>query len=187
MLKSTHTQQIMAKKLTERAGRLRVALIANLTLPLMLAACSPPAPQVPSAVQDMPPFQAAYSIDDLMDYMITPAAEAYWGSVSIHIDRDGITENFPTTDAEWDAVMAAAVTLAESGNLLMLPSRALPGRDWMRLSREMVAAGVAAANAASSRDVDAVFDAGERVYNACSACHDQYLVNPAALTFPPPD
>lgn len=177
------------KETTARAGRLRAALLVSFTFPLVLAlaACSPPTPSESPPAQDMPPFQAAYSIDDLMDYMITPAAEVYWGSVSIHIDRDGITENFPATDAEWDAVMAAAVTLAESGNLLMLPSRALPGSDWMRLSREMVAAGVAAANAAGARDVDAVFDAGERVYNACSACHDQYLVSPGALTFPPPD
>ncbi len=158
----------------------RAATIAALAW--LVTACSSPPPPPPP-----PPFHTVYTVDDLMDYVITPAAEVYWGSVSIIVDMDGVTENFPTSDAEWERVLAAAVMLAESGNLLMMPQRALGGDDWMRLSRDMVDAGIVAANAARAQDVDAVFEASEQVYNACQACHNQYLVDPAALTFPPLD
>jgi hypothetical protein len=159
----------------------RAATVAALAW--LVTACSEPPPPPPPAL----PFHTVYTVDDLMDYVVTPAAEAYWGSVSIIVDMDGVTENFPTSDAQWEQVLAAAVTLAESGNLLMMPTRALGGDDWMDLSRDMVVAGIAAADAARAQDVDAVFDASEQVYNACQACHNQYLVDPAALTFPPLD
>jgi hypothetical protein len=161
----------------------RAATVAALSW--LVTACTSPPP--PPAAPPATPFHTVYTVDDLMDYVITPAAEAYWGSVSIIIDMDGVTENFPTSDAEWESVLVAAITLAESGNLLMMPPRALGGDDWMRLSRDMVEAGVVAADAARAQDVDAVFDASEQVYNACQACHNQYLVDPAALTFPPLD
>ena len=45
------------------------------------------------------------------------------------------------TDEEWTAVRNAAITVAESGNLLMLVPRAKNGDDWMRLAQQMVNTG----------------------------------------------
>lgn len=146
---------------------------------MTVAACGPqPEPS---------PFRPVADMEQLMDHVVTPAATAYWRSVSIIIDRDGITENFPTTDEEWDAVYGAAITLAEAGNLMMMAPRAVPDDEWMRLAAEMVEAGVVAMAAAEAQDPDQVFEAGEVVYLACEACHDQYLVDPASLTFLPSD
>jgi microsomal dipeptidase-like Zn-dependent dipeptidase len=155
------------------------SLIASTVVLGALVACSP----APEPL----PLRAVATVDELMDHVITPAAEIYWGAVSIIVDFDGITENFPRTDEEWERVRGAALALAESGNLLMIAPRAPDSGDWLRLSAELIDAGVAAAEVASARDVDGVFDLSERIYNVCQACHEQYLVDPAALTFLPSD
>ena len=71
------------------------------------------------------------SIRQLHDAMITPASDA--------IFNVGVAA--PRNDQEWLAVQNAAVTLTESGNLLMLGSRARDRGRWMRMSRSMVDAG----------------------------------------------
>ena len=56
----------------------------------------------------------------------------------------------------------AAVTLAESGNLLMMDRRRLDDEDWVAWSRDLIDAGDAAMQAADARDVQGVFDIGEQ-------------------------
>lgn len=111
---------------------------------------------------------------ELMESLIAHAADEYWGSVRIVIDENGVTEHFPETDEEWEEVWAAGLSLAESGNLLMMPPRGIDA-EWNRISADLVEAGLGAARAALARDPDAVFDAGERVYQVCVACHDRYV------------
>ena len=152
---------------------------------LAAAACtdepaSPPATGSPTAEApqaDAPPYRPAGTTLELMESLIAHAAEEYWGSVRIVIDEQGVTEYFPETDEDWEEVWAAGLSIAESGNLLMMPWHSR-GEEWNRLSGGLVEAGLAAARAALERDPDKVLDAGERVYNACVACHDRYL--PAA-------
>lgn len=152
---------------------------------LAAAACtdepaSPPATDTPAAASpqaDGPPYRPAATTRELMESLIAHAAEEYWGSVRIVIDEQGVTEYFPETDEDWEEVWAAGLSIAESGNLLMMPWHSR-GEEWNRLSGGLVEAGLAAARAALERDPDKVLDAGERVYNACVACHDRYL--PAA-------
>ena len=67
----------------------------------------------------------------------------------------------------------AAATLAESGNLLMLPGRAI-GDDWVEYAQGLVSASELALAAARAQDADALFDAGGRIYQVCRACHNQY-------------
>src|SRR5690606_32939369 len=111
---------------------------------------------------------------ELMESIIGHAAEEYWDAVRIVVDENGITEYFPETDEEWEEVWAAGMSLAESGNLLMMPPRAL-GDDWIRMAGDLVDVGLEAARAAEARDTEAVLEVGERVYYACLACHDRYL------------
>ena len=122
-----------------------------------------------------PPFKPVANVDQLMDATITPAAEVYWASVSTIVDKDGITENFPRTDEEWEAVWGAAMTIAESGNLLMMSTRAKDDGDWMKFSSALVDAGVAAAKAAEAKNPEMVLEQGEQVYNVCTGCHMQYI------------
>jgi hypothetical protein len=124
---------------------------------------------------DLPPFKPTASVLQLMEGPIAHAAEVYWGSVSTVVDKDGIHENFPQNDEEWEAVWAAGVTIGESGNSLMLSGRAKDNEEWMRLSAAMVDVGMEAAAAGESKDPEKVLEVGERVYNVCTECHMKYI------------
>jgi hypothetical protein len=129
------------------------------------------ASQPPSAT---PPFKPATTVLELMESVIAHAAEVYWESVQVTVDAAGTHERYPQTDEEWESVWAAALALAESGNLLMMTPRAVDNGAWMQFSRSLVEAGVEAAAAAQAHDVDRVFGAGEQVYNVCAGCHARY-------------
>jgi len=66
--------------------------------------------------------------------------------------------------------------IAESGNLLMMGSRALDQTGWIGMSQAMVEVGRTAIEAAEARDEAAVFDAGAEVYYVCTACHAAYAL-----------
>ncbi len=127
------------------------------------------------AREEAPPYKPVASMLELMESVIAHAAEEYWGAVSIVVDDDGVDEDLPETDEEWEQIWAAGLTLAESGNLLMMPPRAVDEDDWMRFSENLVDTGLEAAQAAEARDADAVVEVGERLYNVCLDCHDRYV------------
>jgi hypothetical protein len=104
------------------------------------------------------------TIRQLHDAMITPASDA--------IFNIGLAA--PKNDQEWLAVQNAAVTLTESGNLLMVGSRAKDRGRWMRMSRAMVDAGALALKAAEARNVGALMEASDRIVLACETCHEPY-------------
>lgn len=151
----------------------------------LLAACSSPEPPAASTDEDAdsagaeqavaPPYKPVASVLDLMRGMVTLSAEVYWASVSIVVDANGITENKPETELEWIEVWAAGMSLAESGNLLMMPPRGRAEEAWNAYALELVDAGYAAAQAALARDVERVLAEGETIYNACLACHRDYV------------
>lgn len=122
-----------------------------------------------------PPFKPVTTVVELMESVIAHAAEVYWGSVQITVDETGEHELYPQTDEEWESVWAAALAIAESGNLLMMPPRAIDDGAWMQFARSLIEAGVEAAAAAEAHDVDRVFAAGEQVYNVCLGCHTRYI------------
>src|SRR5690606_31008035 len=132
---------------------------------------TPPAAQ---SATPAPPYKPVATNLELMESIIAHAAEEYWQSVRFVVDVNGETAYVPETDEDWEEVWAAGLSLAESGNLLMVPPRAVGG-EWIRISGEFVDAGVEAAAAALARDPEAVLAAGEVVYNVCVACHERYV------------
>lgn len=134
---------------------------------VLLAACATP--------DVAPPFRPVASVDELMESVIAHAAEIYWESVSIVVDADGINEFYPEGDEEWEEVWAAAMSIAESGNLLMMAPRAIDEPAWMAFSAALVEVGQQAAAAALTQDPEAVLAAGEQVYNVCLDCHERYV------------
>ena len=133
----------------------------------VLSACSAPAP---------PPFEPVADVKQLMATVLDPAADIYWEAVGTIIDEKGVTELTPETPEAWDAVRNAAVIVAESGNLLMMTSRAKDGGEWMRLSTALIDAGQKGIKAAESHNKQAVFDAGAEVYDVCTSCHVKYAL-----------
>ena len=122
-----------------------------------------------------PPYKPVATVRELMESVVAHAAETYWGSVQVIVDETGVHERQPQTDEEWEQVWAAGLSIAESGNLLMMAPRAVDEGAWMQFARSLVDAGAEAANAAQTHDVERVFAAGEQVYNVCTACHTRYL------------
>ena len=124
-----------------------------------------------------PPFEPQASVKELMVSIVDPAADVLWDSVGTIISEEGVVEWYPKTDEEWAAVRNGAVTIMESGNLLMIGDRARDNGAWMELSRGMIDAGAAALEAAESKDPDAVFAVGEQIYLACDRCHGLYWID----------
>lgn len=135
---------------------------------LSLGACTP------AADEEAPPYIPLGNVAGLMAGVVEPAAEVYWDAVGVIVDAEGEHQMAPTTDEEWLAVRAAAYTVAESGNLLMMPGYALDEGAWITMSQALVEVGRRAVEAAESRNLDAVFDMGAEVYFVCTNCHATY-------------
>ena len=80
---------------------------------------------VGAATAQAPSFQPVGTVSQLMINIIYPTSDAIF-----YIERTP-----PKTDAEWNAVRNQALMLAESGNLLMMPSRARDQGDWIKDSK----------------------------------------------------
>jgi hypothetical protein len=123
---------------------------------------------------EAPPFKPLADNALLMESVIDPAADVIWGSVGTIITAEGEQHIRPQTDEEWLKVRNAAVTVAESGNLLMMVPRAADGDEWMRLSQAMIDTATAAMRAAEAKNPDGVFDTGAEIYAVCTNCHSKY-------------
>ncbi len=114
------------------------------------------------------PFPPAASVKQLMLDLIHPSSN----DILLAIYRGG-----PKHDSEWAAVRRAAVTLAESGNLLMLRGRARDQGDWMKDAKLLVDAGNAAYEAAQAKDGNALAALAGALDASCTTCHKQYRPN----------
>lgn len=145
-------------------------LLPFMLLIITLPACSDQAPPAPATAL---PFETVTDIRQTMEWILDPAVDVIWDSAGTIITAEGSTELAPTTDDGWNAVLHASATLAEAGNLLMLPGRAA-GDDWIGYAQQLTAASKLALRAAQERDADALFAAGGEIYLVCRACHSQY-------------
>ena len=135
-----------------------------------LAACAPAQDETASN------YRPVGDVADLMAGVVEPAAEVYWDAVGVIVDSAGEHQLAPQTDEEWLAVRAAAYTVAEAGNLLMMPERALDQGAWIAMSQALVEAGQRALEAADARSLDGVFDMGAEMYFVCTNCHGTYAL-----------
>lgn len=148
----------------------RTLRLPALILALAISACTP----------EPVPYEPVADLSQLMVRVLGPAADDYWGAVGTIMTLEGTEEIAPRTFAEWEAVRNAAMTVAESGNLLMMPGRAMEDPRWNEMSLRLVATGRKAFSAADARDPDAVFEAGGELYVVCNECHAAFA--PDALS-----
>ena len=147
--------------------------------------------------------QAGYiptaTIKDLMLYVVDPAADTVWLSVTTVVDEKGLVETMPKSDEEWRTVRRGAVTLMEAANLLLIPGRrvARPGEKsetpgvelepeemdvliakdraaWNARAKSLHDAVFEVVQAIDAKDGNKVFELGERIEEACENCHKQY-------------
>jgi len=147
---------------------MRILLLGLVVLPL--AGCAPGAQPT-----EAPPFKPVASGLDIMESLIGHMATDVFASVGTIIDEKGTREIVPENDEAWAEVQFAAMGLAETGNLLMFPSRAKGQEDWLMFSQQLVDRSVVAAKAAEAKDAAALLDAGGQIYETCTACHMKYI------------
>jgi len=109
-------------------------------------------------------FEAVATPLEVMTALTIPSANVV-GNVGLDGDPD---------DNGWAEIERQAIILAESGNLLLIPSHAQGREPWIEAAKQMRDAGVMALKAARERDTDAFLDVGDAVFTSCSACHDVY-------------
>lgn len=155
-----------------------------------LAGCQPAPPaQV---------FRTTASIQDIMQSIVDPAADALWESVSSTVTAQGVDEHRPETDEDWKALRHHAIQLAEAANLLAIDGRpvvhagrqledahvsvtlksdaieALLAKDratFTSHARNLQAGAEEALRAIDARDLTAFTKAGAQIDIACEACH----------------
>jgi len=133
------------------------ARIAVATLVAGLAAAAAAADDGP-----VPEAEPIGTMSELMIKLMYPASDAI-----LYVESRA-----PTNEVEWNELQAQALLLAESANLIMMPSRVVGDRDeWMRDARLMFDAGAAAYEAALEQDLDALIALNEQVYMSCVVCH----------------
>lgn len=85
-----------------------------------------------------------------------------------------VSRGAPKDNQEWAALEASALTLAESGNLLMMGLRAKNQDGWIKDARLLVDVGAAAFRAARAKDADALLALSDQLFDACVTCHNNY-------------
>ena len=127
------------------------------------------------------PFQPVADTSLLMEAIVDPLTDVIWDAVGTKVTPDGTTEIRPETTEEWNTVRNSALTLAESGNLLMMSPRAVDDDEWMKAATALVDTGMLAVSAAEAQDAEQLFEAGRLLYGVCSNCHQRYWADALLL------
>lgn len=148
-----------------RAG---LAAAGGVVVALALVACGG------ESTADDASYDLTNQLFEIMHHIVEPAAETIWDSAGWIVTVEGEQELWPTTDEGWEAVENAAATLSEVGNLLLMPGRRVEETAWADYARGLTRASFEVMDAAYGREKQALFDAGGRLYEACTACHEKY-------------
>jgi hypothetical protein len=115
-----------------------------------------------------PGFQPVGTIHQIMVGLVAPASDVIFA----------VPNHAPKDDKDWASVQNSALTLAEVGNLLMIPGRAKDNGNWMKFAKALVDTGSEAFKAANAKDAKALEDIGDKLDEACETCHAKYLPKP---------
>ena len=100
---------------------MRIVGLISVVLVLAASGCNSQPQQTPAPPQ--PEFRPIVSVAELMGHSIEPNAFGIWDAIQTTITAKGTVEKVPRTEEEWELVRNHAVTLVESGNLLLIPGR----------------------------------------------------------------
>lgn len=169
---------------------------ATLLLTVYVAACSGERSPAAASTDARPRLIA--SIEELMDAQVDPSADGLWDAVAVVSTAQGTETRAPRTAEDWDATRHAALALAESMNLLVMPGRPVAGthararapgelaaREIERhiadtpaafagFARALQMSAVRALDAIDAKDPAALMEAGTAIDGACEACHVAY-------------
>ena len=163
-----------------------------------VAAVPAAAPAAAPAAPAAPPYQVMASIQELMDAVIDPSADALWDSVSIIETVKGTVFHQPHTDEEWQGARRHAIALIEGTNLLVMDGRKLvaPGSavldqgtsgvlsaeegqqkfdsqhpTFVQFAKALREAGTQMLTAIDKKDPAGMMNAGAAMDGVCESCH----------------
>ena len=114
--------------------------------------------------EPVPSYRPVGTMSELMAKIVHPTSDAiFYIAVQTPPDQEG-----------WNTLQGQALMLAESANILMMPSRARDRDQWMRDSKLLLDAGEAAFEAAKKQDVSALEALNDQLYQSCVQCHKNY-------------
>lgn len=115
--------------------------------------------------QDAP----SLTVKEIMNAIITPMTNTIWGAYQLE------------TEAEWQEVENAALTVIAAGDLLKTGGSAEGEMDiatqteWQQYNNQMLAAARLVLSAVAARDEEALSSAGnDALYPPCESCHQRY-------------
>ena len=108
-----------------------------------------------AAMAQAPTYQPVGTVRQLMLAIVKPNSDIIFS----------VPGKPPKTDEDWAAVQNAALILAETGNLLMMPGRA----------KDMLSTSAATLKFANAKDAKTIEDLGDKLDETCETCHGKYL------------
>ena len=150
-----------------RTAALRAVLFAVPAF-LLLSACTSEPPV--AEVRDT--FKPVVSLNQVMVGVVDHNAHLLWNAA--------VDEWAPQNDADWHELEHAAVTLAATGNVILLGGSGpddlawAEKADWSALTQRETDAALAILLAVQNKDRDALSKGGDDLVEACEACHKEY-------------
>lgn len=128
---------------------------------LLLAAAAVAQTETPPTTSQ---FQPVATMSQLMIDIIYPTSDAIF-----YVDREP-----PKNQQDWNILKTDALTLAESGNLLLMDGRARDQKNWVMESKMLIDLGAKAYKAAQAKDLNGIRALNDALNAACVTCHYQY-------------
>lgn len=162
-------------------------------------------PQTP-AVQGPAPVA---TLREIMHNIVEYNAFKIFNSVAVTVTEKGTVEQQPRTDEEWDELLHASMALAESPNLIVTPGRQIAKPEemntsdgpeelvpkdiqskidsnhdlWLKHVGELQKVGTETMGIVNAKNVQGLFDVGEKIDKVCENCHLEFWYpNEAAAT-----
>ena len=137
-------------------------------------------------------YRPQATLVEVMDSMVMPLAQKLWDAVVYEDTIKG-----PETDEGWQDVRRAAVALAETANVLMIPDRSVAESDktpgegelssqeiqgliaknhgaWIGYSAALHEIAMQAIAAVDAKNAEQLFDVGGSLDSVCESCHQQF-------------
>jgi hypothetical protein len=116
---------------------------------------------VSAADSDSASPQATTNLSELMTRIVQPSSDAVFY----------VARTPPQTGEDWRRLESQTLMLAESANLLLIPGYVQAQEQWVRDSLLMRNAAVAAYKAAQTKDLAALEELNNALYESCENCH----------------
>jgi len=192
MLDGHHLRaQRAGKKRTGKINRfmrpMTLAIVAVICTGFLMAQSTPKTP--PQA-----PAPAA-NLNQLMRALFFPNSNVVFfpqrydpATVKPAVEPSGSTDPLTGVFGGWEAVENAALTLADSADLLMTPGRKcsngkdvpIANSDWVQMVQGLRDASMFSYRAALAKDQDKMLQASEVLAASCASCHNKYRPGNAA-------